>query len=147
MATPKTPDEKSAKKVIDALPKTETPNEDKLTQAVAAAVPTEPLKIALTLTGKGGKKMTLGEDGEVVSDGKQPTSEKEDITMSINVGRDGEQKTKKVKMQRQDGNLELVKGVVSAKRQAVTVPKFVQEVADSSGLPSRKGKTIKREDR
>ncbi len=143
MATKKPED--TAKAVVDALPKKTTPNEDALAQSIAPAIPTEELKVPLQVVTEDGKRHTLGPDGHVLLDKKQPTSEKTEIHQSIpgEVGKPA----KRIKMLRQDGNLELNNGVRAAKRQVVTVPKYVQEVPDSSGLPSRKGKTIKREDR
>ncbi len=146
MAEKKAAETTTTKMVVDALPKQETKNEDALAAFIAPAIPTEDLKVPLQVVAEDGKKYTLGPDGHaIVPDGKQPTSEKTEIQQSIpgEVGKPA----KRIKMLRQDGNLELHNGVVAAKRQEVTVPKFVQEVPDSSGLKSRKGKTIKREDR
>ncbi len=135
----------TTKQVVDSLPKKETPNEDALAEMVAAAIPTEDLKIPLEVIAKDGKRYTLGPDGNaIVPDGKQPTSEKHEIIQSI-AGKEGEP-AKRIKMLRQDGNLELHKGVMEARPQKVNVPQYVQEIKDTSGLKSRKGKTIKRED-
>ncbi len=143
MATKKPAD--TTKQVIDALPKKETPNMDALNTMIAPAIPTEDLKIPLQVIAKDGKKYTLDADGNaIVPDGKQPTSEKHEITQTI--AGDPGKPAKKIKMMRQDGNLEIHEGITQSRPQKVNVPQYVQEIKDGSGLASRKGKTIKRED-
>ena len=125
----------------------DTPHMDKLEQMVKPAVPTENLKVGLTLGTEDGKRVTLGPNGEFPTDGKQPTSEKTEKVQTVHVGAPGQEKTKQVKMMIQEGNLDLASPGRAAPAQPVNTPKSTSRVVDTSAIKGRKkGKTILRED-